>query len=275
MDFLKEKPRKVPRPPPHAVRSIARGAGPRSEGRCAPALRRASRPHHLVRVGGRVRRGLVVPSRRALAHLPIADGRRSGASTAAALWCAGSLRLRTMRASACATAKVVVARQHAVSVPNRSTVHGCGQGEAPDHTLGPLHATACSRRARFATPSRGVLAFVVKQRMRVAARAGAGWEGRCACRGVAGDVPGLWRGRRHARIRQRRRVGELEPELYFLGVSGQFHELVKRRKNRLRASRAPSRGAPGRAHPVGNARRAHRCLAGLARRAGRGRAQCT
>ena len=147
MDFLKEKPRKVPRPPPHAVRSIARGAGPRSEGRCAPALRRASRPHHLVRVGGRVRRGLVVPSRRALAHLPIADGRRSGASTAAALWCAGSLRLRTMRASACATAKVVVARQHAVSVPNRSTVHGCGQGEAPDHTLGPLHATACSRRA--------------------------------------------------------------------------------------------------------------------------------
>ena len=35
----------------HAVRSIASGAGPRSEGRCAPALRRASGPHHLVRVG--------------------------------------------------------------------------------------------------------------------------------------------------------------------------------------------------------------------------------
>ena len=213
-----EKPSGVPRPPPHAVRSIASGAGPRSEGRCAPALRRASRPHHLVRVGGRVRRGLVVPSRRALAHLPIADGRRSGASTAAALWCAGSLRLRTMRASACATAKVVVARQHAVSVPNRSTVHGCGQGEAPDHTLGPLHATACSRRAALHAVARRV--GVVKQRMRVAARAGAGWEGRCACRGVAGDVPGVWRGRRHARITQRRHVGELEPELYFLGVGG-------------------------------------------------------
>ena len=261
----------------HAVRSIASGAGPRSEGRCAPC----AGPHgHTTWLGGWAAwfdggfRG--AEQARSRTPFPSPTGGDPAPRRAATLWCAGvACACGTMRASACATAKVVVARQHAVSVPNRSTVHGCGQGEAPDHTLGPLHATACSRRARFATPSRGVLAFVVKQRMRVAARAGAGWEGRCACRGVAGDVPGLWRGRRHARITQRRRVGELEPELYFLGVSGQFHELVKRRKNRLRASRAPSRGAPGRAHPVGNARRAHRCLAGLARRAGRGRAQCT
>ena len=52
------------------------------------------------------------------------------------------------------------------------------------------------------------------------------------------------------------RVGELQPELYFLGVGGQFHDLVKRTKNRLRASRACSGGAPGRAQPVGNAQRA-------------------
>ena len=39
----------------------------------------------------------------------------------------------------------------------------------------------------------------------------------CACRGVAGDVPGRWRGRRHPRITQRRQRGELEPELSSLG----------------------------------------------------------
>ena len=91
----------------------------------------------------------------------------------------------------------------------------------------------------------------------------------CACRGVGGDVRGSWPCHWHARITQRRRVGELEPESYFLGVSGQFHDLVKRRKNRLRAS---SGGAPGRAHTVGSARRPRRRLAGLARRTGRGRA---
>ena len=61
----------------------------------------------------------------------------------------------------------------------------------------------------------------------------------------------------------------------FLGVGGQFHELVKRTKKRRRASRVPSGGAPGRAHPVGNARRPRRRLAGLARRTGSGRADCT
>ena len=184
-----------------------------------------------------------------------------------------------MRASACATAEGAGGR---VSTP-RACLHRSSVDEKrlPDHTLG----AACRRQRAlvvlgFATPSRGVLAELrgQKQRGRIAGISAS--RGRiggvlCARRRVAGDVPGLWRGRRHARITQRRHVGEPEPELYFLGVSGQFHELVKRRKNRLRASRAPSRGAPGRAHPVGNARRAHRCLAGLARRAGRGRAQCT
>jgi hypothetical protein len=44
---------------------------------------------------------------------------------------------------------------------------------------------------------------------------------------------------------------------------------------RLRERRARSGGAPGRAQPVGNAQRARRRLAGLARRAGSGRGKCT
>ena len=96
-----------------------------------------------------------------------------------------------------------------------------------------------------------------------------------ACRRVAGDVPCPWPCHWHARISQRRRVGELEPKTVFLGVSGQFHELVKRRETRLRASRARSGGAPGRAQLVALAQRARRRLAGLARRAGSGRADCT
>ena len=53
-----------------------------------------------------------------------------------------------------------------------------------------------------------------------------------ACGGVGGGVRGPWPCHWHARITQRRRVGELEPEAYFLGVSGQFHDLVKRRIKR-------------------------------------------
>ena len=80
---------------------------------------------------------------------------------------------------------------------------------------------------------------------------GVDWGVLCACRGVAGDVPGLWRGRRHARITQRRHVGELEAELYSLAVGGWFHNLVKRRKNQLRERRAGPGGASARAQPVG------------------------
>ena len=71
------------------------------------------------------------------------------------------------------------------------------------------------------------------------------------------------------------RVGELQPELYFLAVSGKFHDLVKRTQNQRRASRARSGGVPGRAQPVAFARRARRCLAGLARRTGSELADCT
>ena len=194
-------------------------------------------------------------------------------------WCAGV-------ACACAPCahpfarrqKLLVARQHAGGVLT-SLIRG---RERCRITLAPHGAAACSRRARFCLARRRAACWRSlggkSSGVHIAPPAGdpgVEWGVLCARRRVAGDVPGLWRGRRHARITQRRHVGEPEPELYFLGVSGQFHELVKRRKNRLRASRAPSRGAPGRAHPVGNARRAHRCLAGLARRAGRGRAQCT
>ena len=48
-----------------------------------------------------------------------------------------------------------------------------------------------------------------------------------ARRGVRGDVPGPWQGRLPARIAQRLHVGELEPEPCFLGVGGQFHDLVR------------------------------------------------
>ena len=98
---------------------------------------------------------------------------------------------------------------------------------------------------------------------------------RCACRGVGGDPTGPWPCHWHARITQRPRDGELQPELYFLAVSGQFHDLVKRRKNRLRASRAPSGGPSRRAHLVCNAQRARRRLSGLACGTGSGRAKCT
>ena len=160
--IFSEKPRGVPRPPPHAVRSIARGAGPRSEGRSALRCGVPQGPHHLVRGWAAWFDGGFRGAEQACSRTPFPSptGGDPAPRRAATLWCAGvACACGTMRASACATAKVLVARQHAVSVPNRSTVHGCGQGEAPDHTLGPLHATACSRRARFATPSRGVLAW--------------------------------------------------------------------------------------------------------------------
>ena len=59
------------------------------------------------------------------------------------------------------------------------------------------------------------------------ARAGADGMVLRARRGVGGDVPGLWQGRLPARIAQRLHVGELEPEPCFLGVGGQFHDLVR------------------------------------------------
>ena len=59
------------------------------------------------------------------------------------------------------------------------------------------------------------------------ARAGADGVVLRARRGVGGDVPGPWQGRRQARIAQRLHVGELEPEPCFLGVGGQFRDLVR------------------------------------------------
>ena len=195
-------------------------------------LRRASRPHHLVRgLGGVVRRGVPWCRAGALSHtFPVADGRRSGASTGRhplvrrrglRLWHHARIRLRDGQGGGGASAR----SQRAQSLNRARLWTGRGAGShawaAPcDSVLSSAPLDAVARRVG-----------VVKQRMRVAARAGAGWEGRCACRGVAGDVPGVWRGRRHARITQRRHVGELEAELYSLAVGGWFHNLVKRRKN--------------------------------------------
>ena len=55
------------------------------------------------------------------------------------------------------------------------------------------------------------------------------------------------------------------------GRGGWFQDLVKRMKNRRRASRACSKGPFGHAQPVGNARHARRCLARLVRGARSGR----
>ena len=152
-------------------------------------------------------------------------GRRSGASTAAAflvrrrglrLWHHARIRLRDGRGAGDASAR-------SQRAPHRSPVCTAVDGERCRITLGPHGAAACSRRACFATPSaaacwRSVGGKSSGRSCTPAGDPGVDWGVLCACRGVAGDVPGLWRGRRHARITQRRHVGELEPELYFLGV---------------------------------------------------------
>ena len=48
-----------------------------------------------------------------------------------------------------------------------------------------------------------------------------------ARRVVGGDVPWLWQGLRYPRITQGPSVGELEPKLHSLGVSGWFDNVAK------------------------------------------------
>ena len=86
-------------------------------------------------------------------------------------------------------------------------------------TLAPHGAAACSRRARFCLARRRAACWRSlggkSSGVHIAPPAGdpgVEWGVLCARRRVAGDVPGLWRGRRHARITQRRHVGEPEPE---------------------------------------------------------------
>ena len=181
----------------------------------------------------------------------------------------------TLHASACATAEVLVASQHAVSVPHRLAVCTDVDGRGDGSRLGRMEQRALSSCTLARDERR-----VGQSSGEKAAGADASEHGPvrvvlCARRGVLGDPTGPWPCRWHARLTQRPRDGELQPELYILAVNGQFHDLVKRTKNRLRASRARSGEAPGRAQPVGNAQRARRRLAGLVRRVGSGRAKCT
>ena len=155
------------------------------------------------------------PSRRAAIRR--LDGRRfSGAQAACACG--------TMRASVCATAEVLVARQHAVSEPHRSPVCTAVDGEevAGSHAwaawCGSVLSSCSGLRRRRAACWRSVGGKSSARSCTPAGDPGVDWGVLCARRGVVGDVPGLWRGRRHARITQGRHVGELEPELYFLGV---------------------------------------------------------
>ena len=146
----------------------------------------------------------------------------------------------TLHASACATAEVLVASQHAVSVPHRLAVCTDVDGRGDGSRLGRMEQRALSSCTRARDERR-----VGQSSGESSGRGGASEHGRvrvvlCARRGVWGDPTGPWPCHWHARITQGRRVGELEPELYFLAVSGQFHDLVKRTKNRLRGRRARS-----------------------------------
>ena len=191
-----------------------------------------------------------VQSRRALAHLSRRrrEIRRSGALDG--LVAQGSAPCaHALRASACATAEGAggaSARSQRAHIAHLCARTWTGK-RLPDHTLGPPHgarALVVHARARRVGRGGGMSGRIPHGRSRAGGGLGAVLGAR---RGVGGDARGPWPCHWHARITQRRRVGELEAKLYFLAVGGQFHELVKRRKNRLRASRARSGGAPGRA----------------------------
>ena len=210
------------RAPPHAVRAIARGAWAPARRVDAP-LRCAGPqgPHRLVRwCGGVVRRGVSVgaeQARSARLSRRRRQGRRSGAST---VWCAGHAcacghhaRIRLRDGRGCWWR---VSTKSAS--PHRSPVCTDVDGEEAAGSHAWAAWSACSRRARFATPSSGVLAFGGKSSGRSDINAGpagglGGFLG--ARRGVAGDVPCPWLGHRQARITQRPRVGELEPKTVF------------------------------------------------------------
>ena len=135
----------------HAVRSIVRGAwSPRSEGRCAPALGRHGHTTWLGVWAAWFRRGVFRGCRagRARHTFRVADG-RAGDPAPSTVWCAGvALRLvRTMRASACATAEGAGGRVSTPASVPTSLLRG--KRCAGSHAWGRLQAAACSRRARF------------------------------------------------------------------------------------------------------------------------------
>ena len=182
-------------------------SGGRREGPAAQSWCRAGALSHTFRVAD----GRGKPAIRRLDGLVRRRGLR--------LWHHARIRLRDGRGAGGASAR-------SQRAPHRSPVCTAVDGERCRITLGPHGAAACSRRACFATPSaaacwRSVGGKSSARSCTPAGDPGVDWGVLCACRGVAGDVPGLWPGRRHARITQRRgHDGEPEPELYFLGVGG-------------------------------------------------------
>jgi hypothetical protein len=131
-----------------------------------------------------------------------------------------------------------VARQHAVSVHNRSSVDGRGRERCRIKRGGRLQKGACSRRARRARSRGAALRVGQSSREKMSGRgsglARAGAEGggaRCARRGVAGDVPGLWpqvAGMR--RLHKDAAWASYSPNCTFLAVSGCFTNWSKERK---------------------------------------------
>ena len=101
----------------------------------APAASRATT--WLGREAARAVQTPRVHKRAALAAISLDPSRSSAvARVDHRAWCAEGACAHTVRASACATAEVLVVRQHAVSVAHRSHVHGRGR-ERCRITLGP------------------------------------------------------------------------------------------------------------------------------------------
>ena len=175
-------PSATTRGPLHRPRRV----GPRSEGRCAPALRRASGPHHLVRGWAAGFDGGFRGAEQARSHtFPSPAGGDPAPRRPPLFWCAGvACACGTMRASVCATAEVLVARQHAVSEPTPLTcVHGRGRGRGGRITrLGRMErqralVVLALRRRR---PRRvGVRSGAKAARAAAPPRATRGWIGGC------------------------------------------------------------------------------------------------
>ena len=178
-------------------------------------------PHHLVRwCGGVVRLGVFpwVQSRRALAHLSRRrrEIRRSGALDG--LVAQGSAPCaHALRASACATAEGAggaSARSQRAHIAHLWDVDG--EEAAGSHAWAATRS-ACSRRARSGAACwqrGGMSGRIPHGRWRAGGGLGAVLGAR---RGVGGDARGPWPCHWHARITQRRRVGELEPKTVFFG----------------------------------------------------------
>ena len=97
----------------------------------------------------------------------------------------------------------------------------------------------------------------------------------CASRVAGGGLLRLGQCTGPARTTQGRRVGGLQPKLRFLGVAGEFGDVVESAKNKRRVIRVGLTASLGGHHTMASARIAHRCRRRLAGRARMGGRKCT